>query len=72
MYCSLTLKSWVIWSSHTQSKHKYQKEKPSTYNVSQQVDEHIPYAKFALEMRKFNNNNKIIVDNLLHKKQQYS
>ncbi len=63
MYCSLTLRKLNHMISYRKVTHNpntnTKKKKPSTYNVSQHVNEHIPYAKFALKMRKLNNNNKV-------------
>jgi hypothetical protein len=37
-------------------------------HVCQQVDEHIPYEKNASQMRELNDEQKIIVDDILYKK----
>jgi hypothetical protein len=37
-------------------------------HVYQQIDEHVPYEKFASQLREFNDEQKIIIDDILYKK----
>jgi hypothetical protein len=57
----------LMFENHMQPKKKSSKNL-LVMHVYQQIDEHVPYEKFASQLKEFNDEQKIIVDDILYKK----
>jgi hypothetical protein len=59
------------YKNNTKSKDNYFKNRLTTYIDSNNVDECLPYKSFSTKMRKFNNEQSTLVDDVLLKKEKH-